>query len=211
MVEARAAAAEGDCDELATLSGQIYQLDPTFHVEVFRVDATVNSCTRIRDGKLARADAPDPSTLPSPDTAAALSWGVTLAGIGVLVAGLQVRNTGAAVGLLGTGLVLTAVGPWTGRRYGNAATSPWRNPRLVGLGVAAVGMIGAVTCAGEGNDTACAVGAGTVALGGLVFAVSTLFELANTGADVRKAQAIQLTPTVGPVPGGGTLGLSGRF
>lgn len=213
MAEARAVAAAGECDELATLSGEIFQLDPKFHVEVFRVDPTVSSCTRIRDEKLARAHAPDPSTLPSPEVATLLSVGTTLVGIGLFTAGVMADGDTAQLSLLGTGFVLAAVGPWTGRRYGNAVTSPWRNVRLVGLAASAVGLITLPACLGDdgGSDTGCGISGGLVGLGGIIWAVGTFGELANTAGDVRKAQGIRVTPTIAPTTGGAALGVSGTF
>ncbi len=144
----------------------------------------------------------------------ALSFGTTLAGIGVIVAGTEIEGQNAQIALVGTGVALVTVGPWVGRRYGNAVTSPWRNVRLVGLASTAVGLAilpGLCFDEYEGTEAGCTVGAVLSGLGSIVWGVGTLAELLTTAVDVRAAQASRVTPTVGPVPGGAMLGISGLF
>ncbi len=160
------------------------------------------------------APAPDPVALPSPGVAVALSVGTTLAGVGVFIAGTQVEGVTAQDALIVSGYVLVAIGPWVGRRYGDAVTSRWRNVRLVGLASTKIGLVSLPRfCFDDytSSETGCGVGAVLAGLGSLVWAVGTLGELATTAGDVRAAQTFRVTPTVGPVPGGAMLGVSGLF
>jgi hypothetical protein len=163
------------------------------------------------------APPPAPVAQPSPGVAVALSAGTTFTGVGLIVTAVLADHKTSQSGqlaLLGTGVALFGVGPWVGRRYGDAVTSPWRNVRLVGMATSALGLLTLSSfCFDEydGSEGGCTVGAGLAGLGAIVWAVGTVAELGTTAADVRKAQDLRVSVSVGPVPGGATFGLSGTF
>jgi hypothetical protein len=157
------------------------------------------------------------ATRRSPGIALGLSFGVTAAGVGIIIASTQ-TDVGTALGTAGALTFL--LGPTTGHWYAGSVANRGLGLRVATGSAAAVSGGVVLLCAlGESGDGGiCIVAVGVAVLSAVGYAGATLYEIADAPRAARRHNArhgldVQVAPTL--VSGDGNrapgLAIAGRF
>jgi len=166
--------------------------------------------------------APPPAELPHKDEATATMLAIGGTAVGVLALYAGGRNE--SEGLMWLGIAGLAIGPSAGHIYAGAnghavGASLLRTGGMLLFGIGVIALVSSGDCIDDapcgGNDGA---GESLMWVGGLTFAVTTLYDIIDASSAARRANAKQarawnVAPTVVPAANGPApaLSLIGRF
>lgn len=170
--------------------------------------------TRALTARLAAAE-PDPPDDKSPAAAFGLSAGGTMLSLATTAAGIQTRNGALTV----VGALSSLVTPSLGEFYaGKKGVTAGMGLRLIGGGVAVLGLAEALTCWGSGSCERDRDLAGALLIaGGVSYASGIVLDIALAGsaADAHNRQhALHIAPVVSRTAASGQtvgLGVTGSF